>query len=50
MIIRAFCYSRSNDSVLQLARKYHKVRGYAFNPLSPKSDQYQISLCNINAL
>ena len=25
-------------------------KGYSFNPLSPKSDQHQISPCNINAL
>ena len=24
-------------------------KGYSFNPLSPKSDQHQISPCNINA-
>ena len=26
------------------------LRAKLFNPLSPKSDQHQISLCNINAL
>ena len=25
-------------------------RGYSLNPLSPNSDQHQISPCNINAL
>ena len=32
----------------------HEARGgiplFAINPLSPKSDQHQISPCNINAL
>ena len=27
----------------------HLVKVYSINPLSPKRDQHQISLCNINA-
>ena len=36
--------------IVDTGSKYEIISSELFNPLSPKSDQHQISPCNINAL
>ena len=41
--------NRYDYHLLLLVTTYSEISLYLFNPLSPKSDQHQISPCNINA-